>query len=324
MADRDYYDILGVNKNADPDQIKRAYRKLAKQHHPDQNKGNKAAETKFKEVQEAYAVLSDKEKRARYDQYGKAGVDFSGAQGAPWGYPGGGGGQTVEYDVGDLGDIFDFSGYESGGRRGGAASIFEQFFSGRPGARVSAGGTAAARDIEYDLNLTFEQAVRGASLDLQVDVGKGKIQTISVRIPPGVRDGQVIRVKGKGQPGTGRRPAGDLRIICHVQPHRYFERRGDDIYLDVPITFTESAIGAKIDLPTLDGTRTVTVPPGAASGTKLRLAGLGIASAKDGTRGDQFVVIKIVPPTALTDESRELFRKLATLHPQNPRQGLWS
>ena len=319
MPDRDYYDILGVARDATDDQIKRAYRKLAKQYHPDQNRGNKAAEAKFKEVQEAYEVLSDADKRARYNQFGRAGVD-------PRFHPGGGpgpagpGGAHVDFDFGDLGDIFDFSNVRGGGGKSrGGNSIFEQFFRQR-GEPDAAG--PSSRDIEHEARLSFDQAVRGATLDLEIDTGRGKRERASVRIPPGIRDGQRIRLAGKGAPAHGRRPAGDLFILCRVGDHPWFRRVEDDIYLDVPVTFAEAALGAKIDLPTLDGVRTVTIPPGTASGAKLRLSGLGV-TRKDGTRGDHYAVIKIVPPTNLDHEAKGLLQRLAEIAPQTPRAALW-
>jgi len=324
MATRDLYEVLGVSRTASADEIKRAYRKLAKQHHPDRNKGDKAAEQKFKEVQQAYAVLSDDEKRRRYDQIGSA--DFHEGPGGPgqaWNWSSGDG-TTVNAE--DLADLFDF-GFLRGERaqRGQHASLFEELFRGKRGRgrTTVAEPPAAGGDVEHHLELTFEQALRGASLELQLDTGGKTRQTLTVRIPPGVRDGQRIRLRGKGQPGRRGRPPGDLFLVCSVAPHKYFNRDGDDIYLTAPITLTEAALGAKIDLPTLDGTRTVTIPPGTASGTKLRLAGLGLPRAGTTDRGDQYVVIKIVPPARLTDNQRRLLKELADATPDNPRKDLW-
>lgn len=317
MSDRDYYDVLGVSRSATADEIKRAYRTLAKKHHPDQNKDDASAEARFKEVQEAYSVLSDAKKRARYDHFGRAGV-ASGAGGGPHVSWTTGGGQPI--DIGDLSDLFDFSfaGGSGGGERQGGSSIFDQIFQGsRPGRR----GRAKPRpvpgdDIEHHVTLAFEQAFRGVS----VDVERWKI---SVRVPPGVRDGQRIRIKGKGGVGRHGGPPGDLFIVCRVTPHRYFQRREDDIYLDVPIALDEAALGAKIDLPTIDGVRTVTVPKGTASGAKLRLAGLGMPKSS-GARGDQIAVIKIVPPGNLTKEQAALMKQFAETGRASPRDGVWT
>ncbi|MEK6644906.1 MAG: J domain-containing protein [Planctomycetota bacterium] len=316
MDKRDYYDVLGLTRGASEADIKKAYRRLAKQFHPDQNKGKKDAEERFKEVQEAYSVLTDKDKRARYDQFGHAGVD---PRFTPSGRPGGG----VSWSTGDgepidINDFAEFFG--SGGGDGSGRSIFDQLRGGRTRGGVSA-RAAPSRDVEHEVSLSFEQAVHGTTLDVEISTGRNS-HRIAVRVPPGVRDGQTIRVRGKGESG-GRGAAGDLHVVCRVKPHAYFRREGDDVYLDVPVTLSEAALGAKVDLPTLDGVRTVTIPAGAPSGAKLRLTGLGIANPKDGRRGDHYAIIKIVPPTKPTAEQRTLLEKLAQLETNSPRDGLW-
>ncbi len=173
------------------------------------------------------------------------------------------------------------------------------------------------------MTLTFEQAVSGVTLDLALARGNSQKQRIAVTIPPGVRHGQKIRVRGKGLPGRGGRPDGDLYVICNVRLHAYFERQGDDIHVTLPITITEAALGAKVDVPTLEGTRTVTIPPGTPSGAKLRLAGLGVANPKGAERGDQFATIKIIPPKSLDPRHREIIEELAANEP-DPRDGLWT
>ncbi|MFQ5429866.1 MAG: DnaJ C-terminal domain-containing protein [Phycisphaerae bacterium] len=318
MTKRDYYEVLGVSRSATDADIKKAFRRLAKKLHPDQNKGDASAETRFKELQEAYAVLSDPGKRRQYDQFGHA------APGTV--FPPGGHGHVrssggVPVDFGDLADLFDFS-FDQQPRSGRGASIFDAFMGGEPGRRQQAAVTPA-EDLESTVSLTFEQAVRGTTLDLEVSRGSRKRERISVHIPPGVRSGQRVRIRGKGKPGRGRRAAGDLYVICDVQPHPYFERRDEDLYLTVPVTVSEAALGAKVDLPTLDGTRTVTIPPGTASGAKLRLAGLGVPNPKGESRGDQYVVIKIVPPKPLTEKQRQLLEQLAETEAPSPRDGLW-
>jgi len=319
MDKRDFYEVLGIAKSAGEADIKKAYRRLAKQYHPDHNKGDKNAETKFKEVQEAYDVLSDKDKRHRFDQFGHAGVDprFQGA-GGPQAWSSADG---VPIDFENLGDIFDFA-FTRGGGGQGSGSVFDRFFQNRGGGGA-APRTAAppAQDIEHAVTLTFDQALRGTTLELQMSGGRRQ-ETISVKIPPGVREGQRIRIKGKGE--GGRRGSGDLYVVCNIQPHAYFRRVDDDIYLEAPLTITEAALGAKIDLPTLDGVRTVTIPPGTASGARLRLSGLGVANPKTGERGDQFVVIKIAPPSKPTTEQERLLKELAATNASSPREGLWS
>jgi DnaJ-class molecular chaperone len=323
MAKGDYYQVLGVARSATEAEIKRAYRKLAKQFHPDRNKGNPDAEAKFKEVQEAYDVLLDPQKRSQYDQFGHAapGGGFHPRGDTAWTWTTGG---DQPFDFGDLMDMFDLGGSAGRGRPGGA-SVFEEFLGRRGGHRTRGGEPASPpADLEQEVTLAFEQAIRGTTLELQLQGGRSRrTETISVHIPPGVHDGQRIRIRGKGRPSGSAESAGDLYVVCRVQAHSYFLRHGSDIYLNVPITITEAALGAKIDLPTLDGIRTVTVPPGTASGAKLRLAGLGVPNPQGGGRGDQYAVIKIVPQKRLTDEQRRLLDKLAQTDLGSPRDGLW-
>jgi DnaJ-class molecular chaperone len=315
MAKRDYYEILGIAKSASQDEIKRAYRKLAKQHHPDQNPGDASSETKFKEAQEAYAVLSDKTKREKYDRFGHAGPGFTDAPGGTTRTWASRGGDPI--DIGDLNDFFDFSSFTGGG---GGGSTFEKIFSkaGRSGHRAQ---EPPAPNLEYPVSLTFERAVRGTKLDLSIE-GQ-RTERIAVSIPPGVRHGQKIRVKGKGRPGHGRQQPGDLFVVVNVQPHPYFDRTDDDIYLTVPVTIGEATLGAKIDLPTLDGPRTVTIPPGTPGGAKLRLTGLGVENPQTKKRGDQFAVIKIIPPKSLTAVQKQTIESFAANDSTDPRSGLW-
>ncbi len=328
MSTRDPYDVLGVPRTASEADIKRAYRRLAKQYHPDRNKDNPEAVARFKEIQEAYDVLSDPEARARYDRFGAAGYDpRRGAAGGPasgWRrVRTSGGGRAVEF--GDLEDLFDFT--ASGPVNGDFGAVFEQFFRGAGGVGgggVGAGEPARGPDLEHRVSLSFEEAVRGTTLELRIEAAPGRWETVRVRVPPGVADGQRIRLRGQGRPASGRRPAGDRYVLCEVRPHPYFRRLGHDIYLDVPVTIVEAALGAKVDLPTLDGVRTVTIPPGTPSGTRLRLAGLGVPHARGGGRGDHYAVIKIVPPPRLTDEQRELLQQLGRTLGPSPRDGLWS
>lgn len=329
MDKRDYYEVLGVSRSAGEADIKKAYRRLAKQYHPDTNKGKKDAEERFKEVQEAYDVLSDSEKKGRYDQFGHAGIDprFGGQPGG--GGPGGVHWTTSEggpVDFESIADIFDFGSFSGGGGGQSSESIFDRFVRGRGGRGAVHEHVARPSDVEYPITLTFEQAVRGTTLDLELAMPDAMRERIAVRIPPGVREGQRIRVRGKGSPGQGKHPPSDLYVVCHIAPHRYFVRVDDDIYLTVPITITEAALGVKVDLPTIDHTRTtVTIPPGTASGAKLRLGGLGVSDPRDATRrGDFFAVIKIVPPTKLTETQRALLDQLATSGLPDPREGLWT
>lgn len=316
---RDYYEILGVKREATPDEIKRAYRALAKKYHPDRNPEDSTAEAKFKEVQQAYATLSDAKKRQEYDHFGAAGVGEwrSGPQGQrvyQWG-----GGSTINAE--ELEELLSAFG-TGGGER---PSIFEQFFGGS--SRRSRSGHMAeraappqrGRDEERPVDLTFEQAVHGAVVTVRLhSSGNGRTETLDVKIPPGVEDGQKIRLKGKAHAGAGGGAAGDLFLVCRVRPHAYFRRDGADIYLDVPVSVTEAALGARIEVPTLDGPTIFTLPPGTPSEAKLRLKGKGVSRGA-GERGDQLVVIRIVPPRSVTPQQRELLEQLHAVDTTDPR-----
>ena len=316
---RDYYDVLGVKRTAKADEIKRAYRKLAKQYHPDRNPDDASAEGKFKEVQEAYSTLVDPEKRAQYDQFGAAGV--GNWQTTPQGqrvYQWGGGTTVGAEDLEDLFSAFGGGGGHAGA--GGHASVFDQFFGGAGRRRRQAPRPGRGRDEERPITLSFEQAIHGATLSLQLESGSnGQTQRLEVKIPPGVDEGRRIRVKGR-VPGTYGGPPGDLILRCTIQPHPHFTRRGADIYVDVPLSVTEAALGAKIEVPAIDGRAIVTIPPGTPGGTKLRLSGRGVKKMDGDGRGDQYVVIRIVPPKELTDEQRRLFESLREADSSDPRE----
>lgn len=324
---KDYYQILGVPRTATEAEIKRAYRKLARKHHPDLNPQDKAAEERFKEINEAYAVLSDPEKRQRYDQLGpnwQAGADFT----PPPGWEG----TRVRFgDFGDLGDLFGF-----GRGRGGFSDFFETLFGGYRGPRAGPGFAMRGLDIEADIGLQLEEVHRGATRSLTLQVaercaqcggtgsrdggrcstcaGTGVIRrpkSLTVHIPVGMRQGSVIRLAGQGEPGAGNAPAGDLYLRVHLEPHRLFTLVGeDDIQLELPVAPWEAALGAKVTVPTLDGTVAMTIPPGTQGGQRLRLRGKGLRR-RDGGSGDLYVKLKIVVPPQPTAAERELFEKLA-------------
>lgn len=310
MAKRDFYEVLGVSREASPDEIKRAYRKLARKYHPDLNPGDKKAETSFKEVQEAYDVLSDTSKRDQYDRFGATGFE----QGEPgprsrsytWSSRGG---PREEGEFGEgIGGLDDLLGGLFGGRGGrarrGGFSSFEQM----PG-----------EDVETELSIPFLTAVRGGEIEIEM-TGR-EVKRLAVKIPPGVQDGAKLRLAGKGRPSAGHGRPGDLIVLVRVLPHAYFTRQGNDIYVEVPITVSEAMLGASIDVPTLDGLIGVTVPPGTSSGQKLRLRGKG-GSTKEGTRGDQYVQVKVMVPKSMDDESKNLIQEFARRNPLNPRKDL--
>ncbi|MBP7933462.1 MAG: J domain-containing protein [Phycisphaerae bacterium] len=350
MAERDYYEVLGVSRSATPDQIKSAYRKLAKKFHPDRNPDDKTAESRFKEVQAAYEVLSDAQQRQRYDTFGYTGPrSGEGPQGWRSGpahehvytWRNGGGPDIPVENLEDLFQVFagqgGFGGLGGGGRGGGAADgIFEQFFGGRRGrggrsgrggrdrtSEAAEGYQNAGQDIEHPVSLTFEQAVHGTALDLQLTpAGGGVAEAVRVKIPPGVAEGQRVRVRGKGGPSVPGRPSGDLYIVCHIRPHAFFRRMGHDIYLELPLTISEAVLGTKVEIPTLEGKSVLTVPPGTPSGSKLRLKGQGVKPPGDKPPGDLFAVVRIVPPKSLTPRQRELYEQLRMVGEDLPRQGL--
>jgi len=360
MSKRDYYEVLGVAKDASKDEIKKAYRKLSKKYHPDINKAPDAAE-KFKEIQEAYEVLSDDQKRAQYDQFGHAGPN----QGF------GGGNGFGGFSSSD----FDSFGFED---------IFSTFFGG--GRRNDPNAPRQGADLQYTMTLEFEEAVFGKETDIRIPReetcdtchgtgakpgthpkecphchgtgqlnteqqtpfgrivnrrvchycgGTGKIITdkcktcggtgrvkkrrkIHVKIPAGIDDGQQLRVAGQGEPGINGGPAGDLYIIFHVRPHELFERDGDDIYCEIPIAFTQAALGDEIEVPTLHGKVKLKIPAGTQSGTKFRLRGKGVPNVHGHGTGDQHVITRIVTPTKLTERQKQLLREFAEVSGEVP------
>ncbi|MHC4674243.1 MAG: DnaJ C-terminal domain-containing protein [Planctomycetota bacterium] len=328
MAKNDYYKTLNVKPNATAEQIKSAYRKLAKKYHPDRNPNNKNAEEKFKEVQEAYDVLSDPQKRQAYDQFGHAGTGpgspFGGWRSGPSGQRvytwKSGGGPDIPFE--NLEDLFNI--FSGGPKTTASNSIFDQFFNQAARQKQTQRQTTPNqskqnRDIEQPVTLTFEQAIKGAKLEigLTANRGRGPAKNISVKIPQGVANGQRIRVRGKGQPGP---TPGDLYIVCNVKPHPYFRRDGNDIYLDLPISISEATLGAKVEIPTLDGKTLITVPPGTAGGTKLRLKNKGVKPAGKKTPGHQYAVIRIVPPAKLTPQQRKIMQQWDDAGPEKPRK----
>jgi molecular chaperone DnaJ len=401
---KDYYETLGVKKSASADDIRKAFRKLARKYHPDVNPGDKAAEEKFKALSEANDVLSDPKKRKIYDQvgfysdnidpaaaeaYARAGATRAG--GFPGGFPGGqaeAGSQGVHFDFGgfDFSDMFEGGrGRRTGAGAGGFRDIFSGMFGGRGGAAAAQEGPEPGSDLEYQVNVPFWTAIRGGVMRLNITRhdtcsnchgqgfiespgkcpecngtgqvtqtggrmkfnvtcprchgtgknlttcpvchGEGTIERtepLEVRIKPGTRDGQRIRIAGKGNAGFQAGPAGDLYVIIRAGTHPIFRREGDDIYLTVPVTASEAALGAKIEVPTIDGRAMLKIPPGTQSDQKLRLREKGVPSAtKDGVRGDEIVEVKVTVPMPHDERTKELLRELAKLNPEDPRVDLW-
>jgi molecular chaperone DnaJ len=368
---QDYYELLGVPRKAAVKEIRAAYRKLARKYHPDLNPGDKSSEEKFKQIQEAYDVLSDAKKRQMYDQFG-------------FHVPGSGG-------PGDDNVHFDFGGFDMGntGAAGGPSlrDLFGQFFRGANAAQ-EAREVEPGSDLEYQIDISFGEAMRGAVKKLGITRldgctecrgagtapgagqqtcsacggsgqttqmggkmrfrvscpqcggsgrlrtmcrtcgGEGRVrraETLEVRIPPGAQTGSRVRVAGRGNAGTQGAPPGDLYFITRVEPHPFFERRADDLYTRVPVTISEAALGAKIEVPTIDGRSLVRIPPGTNSGKSFRLREKGAPSARHaGHRGDQYVEVQIVVPRPEDERVKELLRELGKLHPEDPRHDIFA
>ncbi len=393
-----YYDTLGVKKTATQDEIRKAFRKLARKYHPDVNPNDKKAEEKFKEISEANDVLSDEKKRKIFDQVGFYSDQIDPAQAeaaARYAREGGGARRGQQGGVPFDFSGFDFSDYESTpGRRaagssaastgtGGWRDIFSGMFSG---ANRQEQEPESGTDLEYQVQVDFWTSIRGGTMRLEVNRletcptckgkahaggahtcpechgtgqvtqmhgqmkfnvqckscgGTGKVEndcqtchgegrvrraeTVEFRIKPGTRDGQRIRLAGKGNAGTGGAAAGDLYLVMKVGAHPVFSRQGDDIALRVPVTIAEAALGAKIEVPTIDGRTQLKIPPGVQGGQKLRMRERGVASAAiEGRHGDQIVTIDIVVPQLRDERSKEILRELAKLNPEDPRQAIWA
>lgn len=381
MASPDYYETLGVPRGAKTEEIRKAYRRLARKFHPDLNPGDKAAEERFKKIQEAYDVLGDSKKRQMYDQFG-----FYSASGAPGAQEGFRAGPEMGFGGFDFSDLFSGAGARTSGGSGNAfRDMFSQFFS--RGARPEASrGPERGSDLEYGLTIDFWQAIRGTQVRLNIsrqelcDVcggsgkqggqsavcpecngtgnvtqmagamrfslscprcggqgrlrdacqkchGDGRIsrtESVEVRIPQGVKSGDRLRVPGKGNAGMGGAGAGDLYITVRVEQHPFFHREGDDIEIRIPVTVSEAGLGAKIEVPTIDGRALLKIPQGTQSGQKLRLREKGVFNARRGVRGDQIVEVLVQSPRVRDERTKEILRELATLNPEDPRAEMWS
>ncbi len=311
---KDYYGVLGVATDASPEDIKKTYRKLARKHHPDVNPGDAEAEERFKEIAEAYHVSGDTERRAAYD---KGPEQFA-----------------QEFD---MSDFFQQFGHGFGGRGAGGGVHFsgnlgELFgvFGGQAGGGPFRAMAQPGRDVEVNVPLSFEEAIRGTERSVRYQrptagVGTETVST-KVRVPAGIEDGKRIRVSGRGEPGQGGAAAGDLYLRVQVAPHRLFERRGTNLYVELPITVYEAALGGTIRVPTLDGTTSIKLPAGTRNGQVIRLSGKGAPRAggsADNEKGDLYVTVRIELPDPVDDGSKELLQKFAEEHPYDPRRGLF-
>jgi molecular chaperone DnaJ len=384
MPSPDYYGTLGVPRNAKAEDIRKAYRRLARKHHPDLNPGDKAAEDRFKKIQEAYDVLSDSKKKQMYDQYGFYSPNASA--------PGGGEGPRPGPEMGFGGfDFNDFFTQAAGGGRasagaGGFRDIFGQFFGGRAARQEASHAPEPGTDLEYALDVDFWQSMRGTQARISITRlercdtcsgsgrqggktsacpecqgtgqvtqlagamrfsltcprcggqgqlrnscpachGEGRlprVETVEVRIPPGVQSGSRLRVPNKGNSGTSGAPSGDLYITVRVEPHAFFRREGENILIQVPVTVAEAALGAKIEVPTIDGRALLKIPMGTQNGQKFRLREKGVLNTRKGIRGDQIVEVAVQAPKVRDERTKELLRELASLNPEDPRSEMWS
>lgn len=302
MEYKDYYKILGVERKADAEDIKRAYRKLAVKYHPDKNPGDKQAEDRFKEINEAYEVLSDSEKRARYDQLGVSYRAWQRSGGRPGSYdwsqwmagaPGG-----VRVEVGDLGDLGELFG-------GGFSDFFNAIFGGMPRQGYTSRRASRGRDIEHAVTITLSEAYAGTTRTLQIDGRR-----LEVKIPPGAQTGTKVRLPEKGESGAGK--AGDLYLVVEVKPDPRFEREGDDLHVEVEADLYTAVLGGEVRVPTPAGTVLLTIPAGSQPGQTFRLSGRGMPRLRDASRhGDLFAHLKVNLPRKLTDRERDLFQELA-------------
>jgi len=316
---KDYYKVLGVDKKATADEIKKAYRKLARKYHPDTNADNPRAEEKFKEIGEAYEVLKDPQKRQRYDQLGANWKQYASA-----GWPGGGG-RTYTYDFGGG------KGFSFGDMGGGFSDFFEMFFGSGADQRFSSYdfsqgfGTGRARtaqkgqDLQSSLDIALREAYTGTQRSIRLQK-EGRARTVNVKIPAGIKDGGKIRLAGQGGASPTGGQAGDLYITINISGHNLFTRKGDDLYIEVPVTVKEAYMGGKIDIPTFDGKVDMKLPAGTQSGKTLRLKGKGMPGLRGKGRGDLYVKIKIVFPEKMDRSKRKQFEEFLEGYDENPRE----
>lgn len=301
----DPYSVLGVPRTASEDDIRKAFRKLAKKHHPDLNPGDKAAEAKFKEISQANEILSDTEKRRRFD----AGeIDATGQEMPPRGF--------YRDEAGGFGGKYERAGaHESFVDMGG---IFSEMFGERRGFGGGGGFDMGGMPVTYSLRVPFLVAARGGKQRVNLPDGK----TLDIDIPEGTTDGQTLRLKGQGMPGTQGRPAGDAYVEILVEPHAFFQPRDNDIHVELPVTVTEAALGGKVRVPTVGGPVMLNVPAGSNTGTSLRLKGRGLLDRKTGQRGDQYVKLRVVLPESVDEKLKEFLESWEAGRTYDPRKGM--
>ena len=305
----DYYKVLGIRRGASDDEIQKAYRDLARKYHPDLNPDDAKAKEKFQSVQKAYEVLSDKKQREMYDRFGSNYENMGGGGG-----PGGPGGINPE-DI-DLSQIF--GGGMGGAGGGGFADLFRQFSQGGRQTRTRSARQTKGKNLTHAVAVTFQTAVQGGELSVNIPRQGGRVDTITVKIPAGIEDGKSIRLKGQGAPSATGGPAGDVMLKVNVNSHPSYQRRGNDLIVQVPITIAEAINGASVDVPTAKGVITLKVPKKSSSGKKLRIKGHGVAG-KDGTPGDLYAELHIVLPESDAELAR--LTELAA-SPMDPRKDL--
>jgi len=315
---KDYYNVLGVSKGATADEIKKAYRKLARKYHPDANKDNTAAEEKFKEIGEAYEVLKDPQKRQRYDQLGANWKQYANA-GRP------GRGQSYSYDFsGGRGFNFENMG-------GGFSDFFEMFFgsSARQGSSsgfdFGGGGAGVSsrkgQDLQSAIEITLREAYTGTRRSIRLQKGN-KTRTVNVKIPKGIKNGGKIRLAGEGGPGPGGGPGGDLYLTVNISKHNIFTRKDKDLYVEVPVTIKEAYYGGKINIPTFGGKVDMKLPKKTQSGKTLRLKGKGMPGIKGGSNGNLYVKIRIVFPEKMSPKQKKRFEEFLKDYDENPRDNI--
>jgi molecular chaperone DnaJ len=326
MAGKDYYQILGVSRNASEKEIKQAYRRLARKHHPDLNPNDKSAEAKFKEINAAYEVLSNPEKRKKYDQFGEQ-----------WEYAEqfakSGGQERVRWDFGKGGTTFEY------GDLSGFGDMFSSLF-GDSGRGFRTRGPQRGQNIESPIEVTLEEAYHGSTRVIQLQTeepctacgGTGRVgnrvcticngaggkvnpKRLEVKIPAGVRDGSRIRIAGEGGPGRAGGNKGDIYLVAKILPHKLFERKGDDLYTEVSVPLATAMLGGEVKLPTLNGSLSLKIPPETQNGKVFRMAGKGMPQLGNSKYGNMFAKVKVVLPTNLTEEERKLFERLRSLRP---------